>query len=223
MWTSRAMQSDVMLLLARTVIPEPPRDQSRARTQALTLFLVDMRNNVNCGKGIDVTPVETSINHSTCSVFFNNFRVPATDIIGEAGNGFKTVLRAMNAERVLIAAECIGEDSNSCSCIMLCRFLHRAGDGRFFIDRSTRYANERSVFGRPIGVNQGISFPIADAYAQLEAASLMVNLAADRIDQDLPCGEQANLAKYLAAEASVCHTYSFDLPPLKLTEDIAIT
>ena len=112
--------------------------------------------------------------------------MPAANIVGGEGNGFKTVLGAMNAERVLIAAECIG-------------------DGRFFIDRATQYANEREVFGRPIGENQGVAFPIAEAYAELEAAALMVNHAADRIDQGLPSGEQANLAKYLAAEASVRH------------------
>ena len=184
MWTSRAMHSDAMLLLARTDSPEPSRDNPKARANALTLFIVDMRGKVNSGNGIDITPVQTMMNHSTTTIFFDGLRVPAANIIGGLGNGFKTVLGAMNAERVLIASECIG-------------------DGRFFIDRATRYANDRTVFGRPIGANQGVSFPIAAAYAELEAAALMVNHAADCIDQGKPSGEQANLAKYLAAEASV--------------------
>jgi acyl-CoA dehydrogenase len=184
MWTSRAEYSDAMLLLARTDYPEPPREDARARAKALTLFIVDMRGKVNCGNGIEITPVQTMMNHSTTTIFFDNLRVPAANIIGGEGNGFKTVLGAMNAERVLIAAECIG-------------------DGRFFIDRATQYAKDRSVFGRPIGANQGIAFPIAEAYAEVEAAALMVNHAADLIDGGATAGEQANLAKYLAAEASV--------------------
>lgn len=184
MWTSRAEYSDAMLLLARTDFPEPPREEGRARAKALTLFIVDMRGKVNCGGGIDITPVETMMNHSTTTIFFDELRVPAANIIGGEGNGFKTVLGAMNAERVLIAAECIG-------------------DGRYFIDRATQYAKDRNVFGRPIGANQGIAFPIAESYAEVEAAALMVYHAADLIDSGKTAGEQANLAKYLAAEASV--------------------
>jgi acyl-CoA dehydrogenase len=217
MWTSRAMHSDAMLLLARTDSPEPPRDNPRARAKALTLFIVDMRGKVNRGKGMQITPVQTMMNHSTTTIYFDQLRVPAANIIGGEGNGFKTILDAMNAERVLIAAECIGTSSSSGRSSNLCH-LHLcqtlpcsdwlmsvayAGDGRFFIDRATKYANERTVFGRPIGQNQGISFPIAEAYANLVAAALMVNNAADRIDRGMPSGEQANLAKYLAAEASV--------------------
>jgi alkylation response protein AidB-like acyl-CoA dehydrogenase len=184
MWTSRAEYSDAMLLLARTGYPEPPPEDGRARAKALTLFIVDMRGKVNCGNGIEISPVETMMNHSTTTIFFDNLRVPVANIIGGEGNGFKTVLGAMNAERVLIASECIG-------------------DGRFFIDRATQYAKDRVVFGRPIGANQGIAFPIAEAYAEIEAAALMVNHAADLIDGGATAGEQANLAKYLAAEASV--------------------
>eukprot|EP01062_Namystynia_karyoxenos_P071965 TRINITY_DN6779_c0_g1_i1.p2 TRINITY_DN6779_c0_g1~~TRINITY_DN6779_c0_g1_i1.p2 ORF type:complete len:797 (+),score=239.18 TRINITY_DN6779_c0_g1_i1:79-2469(+) len=176
-WTSRAEHSDLMVLLARTGQPGTPRQK------ALSVFLVDMRGRVNCGKGIDIKPIRTVMNHSTTQVFFDKLRVPRENLIGSEGAGFGVVLRGMNAERTLIAAECIG-------------------DGRFFIDRATAYANERTVFGRPIGQNQGVQFPIAEAHIQLEAAALMVDKAARLFDTGKPCGAEANMAKHLAAEAS---------------------
>ena len=179
MWTSRAEHSDLMLLLARTENYGSSREVRPAK--ALTTFLVDMRELV--GNGIEIKPVKTMMNHSSTTVFFDDVRVPASNVIGGVGNGFRVILDGMNAERVLIASECIG-------------------DGRFFIDRATRYANERRVFGRPIGQNQGVQFPIAQAYAELEAAALMVNRAASLFDAELPCGTEANMSKHLAAEAS---------------------
>jgi alkylation response protein AidB-like acyl-CoA dehydrogenase len=177
-WTSRAEHSDLMLLLART---SPPADAAR-RTDGLSLFILDMRQALSLG-GLTIRPIRTMMNHSTTEVFFENVEAPAANLIGEAGQGFRYILSGMNAERALIAAECIG-------------------DAKWFIERSCRYAGERSVFGRPIGQNQGIQFPLARAYAQMRAAELMVQEAASRFDQGLACGEQANIAKMLAADAS---------------------
>jgi len=176
-WTSRAEHSDLMLLLARTT----PRDQVKKRTDGLSVFIVDMREAL--GKGLEIKPIRTMINHATCEVFFDNLRVPADALVGEEGAGFRYILSGMNAERILIAAECIG-------------------DARWFIDKAAAYARERTVFGRPIGQNQGIQFPIAESYAQTEAANLMVARAAALYETGENCGAEANMAKYLAAEAS---------------------
>ncbi|MEM7123728.1 MAG: acyl-CoA dehydrogenase family protein [Pseudomonadota bacterium] len=176
-WTSRVEHSDLMLLLARTT----PRDQTAKRTEGLSVFLVDLRETI--GKGVTIQPIRTMMNHATTEVFFDDLEVPADALIGEEGNGFRYILSGMNAERILIAAECIG-------------------DARWFIDRATAYAGERRVFDRLIGQNQGIQFPIAEAYARTEAADLMVAKAAGLYDNDQPCGPEANMAKLLAAEAS---------------------
>ena len=176
-WTSRAEHSDLMLLLARTT----PKGQAATRTEGLSTLLVDMREAL--GKGLTIKPIRTMINHSTTEIFFDDLRVPAENLIGEEGRGFRYILDGMNAERVLIAAECIG-------------------DARWFIDKATNYAKERRVFDRPIGQNQGVQFPIARAYAATEAASLMVANAAALFDAGQSIGEQANMAKLLAAEAS---------------------
>ena len=176
-WMSRAEHSDLMLLLARTT----PKDQVARRTEGLSVFLVDMREAK--GKGLDIRPIRTMINHATCEVFFDDLRVPAANLIGEEGKGFRYILDGMNAERILIASECIG-------------------DGRWFTDRAVAYANERRVFDRPIGQNQGVQFPIARAYASVRAAALMVDKAARSFDAGEPCGEEANMAKLLASEAS---------------------
>jgi len=176
-WTSRAEHSDLMLLLARTT----PKDQVKKRTEGLSVFVVDMREAL--GNGLTVKPIRTMINHSTTEVFFDDLEVPAENMIGEEGKGLKYILDGMNAERVLIGAECIG-------------------DARWFIERATDYAKEREVFGRPIGQNQGIQFPIAKAYAATEAAALMVKEAARLFDAGRSIGREANMAKYLAAEAS---------------------
>ena len=168
-WTSRAEHSDLMILLART----SPREAAPKPTQGLAVFIVDLREEV--GKSITITPIKTMINHSTTSVFFDNLRVPAENLIGEEGEGFKYILDGMNAERILIGSECIG-------------------DARFLVQRAAAYASEREVFGRPIGKNQGIQFPIAEA--------LMVEKAATLFDQTHPCGTEANMAKLLASEAS---------------------
>ena len=176
-WTSRAEHSDLMLLLARTT----SRDQVAKKTEGLSVFLIDLREAV--GKGLAIRPIETMINHATTEVFFDDLHIPATALVGEEGRGFRYILSGMNAERILIAAECIG-------------------DARWFIDKACAYACEREVFGRPIGRNQGIQFPIAKAYAKTEAAALMVREAAARYEQDEPVGAQANMAKLLAAEAS---------------------
>jgi acyl-CoA dehydrogenase len=175
-WTSRAEHSDLMLLLARTA----PRDQAR-KTDGLSVFLVDMR--AALGKGLTIRPIRTMINHATTEVFFDNLEVPAENLIGEEGAGFRYILDGMNAERTLIAAECVG-------------------DARWFIAKARDYAKERVVFGRPIGQNQGIQFPIARAYAQSQAAALMVKRAASLYEAGTPCGPEANMAKMLAAEAS---------------------
>jgi len=176
-WTSRAEHSDLMLLLARTT----PRDQVRKKTEGLSVFVVDMR--AALGKGLTIRPIRTMLNHATTEVFFDGLEIPADHLIGEEGKGFRYILDGMNAERILIAAECIG-------------------DARWFIAKASDYARERQVFGRPIGQNQGVQFPIARAYAATEAAALMVREAARRFDAGLPCGEQANTAKLLAADAS---------------------
>jgi acyl-CoA dehydrogenase len=176
-WTSRAEYSDLMLLLARTT----PRDQVKKRTDGLSVLLVDMR--AVKGKGLDIRPIRTMMNHATTEVFFDNMRVPASSLIGEEGRGFRYILSGMNAERILIAAECIG-------------------DAKWFIAKASAYAKERSVFGRPIGQNQGIQFPIARAYAQMRAAGLMVREAAERYESGADIGEEANIAKLLAADAS---------------------
>jgi acyl-CoA dehydrogenase len=176
-WTSRLEHSDLMLLLARTTA----RDAVKKRTEGLSVFLLDLRGESR--RGLTVRPIRTMMNHATTEVFFDDVRVPAENLIGQEGQGFSYILAGMNAERILIAAECIG-------------------DAKWFIERATSYAKERVVFGRPIGQNQGIQFPIARAYAQMRAAALMVEEAADRYQAGLPCGPEANMAKLLAAEAS---------------------
>ena len=176
-WTSRAEHSDLMLLLARTT----PRESAARRTDGLSVFLVDMRQAQ--GPALVVNPIRTMMNHATTEIFFDNLRVPAENLIGEEGQGFRYILSGMNAERILIAAECIG-------------------DARWFVGKATAYARERAVFGRPIGQNQGVQFPIARCYAQTRAAELMVREAAARYDAGRDCGAEANMAKLLAADAS---------------------
>lgn len=176
-WTSRAEHSDLMLLLVRTTA----REDAAQRTDGLSVLLVDLRD--ARGNGVDIRPIPTMINHATCEVFIDNLRVPAENLIGEEGKGFRYILDGMNAERILIGAECIG-------------------DGRWFIERAGDYAKTRKVFGRAIGQNQGVQFPIARAYARLRAAALMVERAAAMFDGGEKCGEEANLAKLLASEAS---------------------
>jgi alkylation response protein AidB-like acyl-CoA dehydrogenase len=175
-WTSRAEHSDLMLLLARTT----PREQVAKRSEGLSAFLVDLRT---AGAAIEIRAIRTSMNHHSCEVFISDLEVPDEALVGEQGKGFRYILDGMNAERVLIAAECIG-------------------DGRFFLDRATRYAGERVVFERQIGSNQGVQFPLARAHAALEAADLMRYKAAWLFEQSLPCGPEANMAKLLASEAS---------------------
>ena len=176
-WTSRAEYSDLMLLLARTT----PKDQVAKRTDGLSVFIVDMREALK--NGLTIRPIRTMMNHSTTEIFFDNVEVPAENLVGEEGKGFRYILSGMNAERILIAAECVG-------------------DAKWFIDKASAYARERSVFGRPIGQNQGIQFPIARAYAQMRAAELMVHRAAELFEAGENCGAEANMAKMLAAEAS---------------------
>ena len=182
-WTSRAEHSDLMALLARTT----PREEVASKTEGLSLFLVDMREVVGpkseVGGGMTIKPIRTMMNHSTTEVFFDDMRIPASALIGEEGKGFRYILSGMNAERILIGAECIG-------------------DAKWFIERATAYANDRGVFGRPIGKNQGIQFPIARCYAQMCAAELMVYHAAEVYDQGGNAGAEANMAKMLASEAS---------------------
>jgi alkylation response protein AidB-like acyl-CoA dehydrogenase len=177
-WTSRAEHSDLMLLLARTT----PADQVEKRTQGLSTFLVDM-NKAQADGTMTIKPIRTLMNHATTEIFLDGVVVPDDGLVGEEGMGFRYILDGMNAERVLIAAECIG-------------------DGTWFVERATAYARERVVFGRPIGANQGVQFPIAQAHAQLQAADLMRYKAAWLFEQGLPCGAEANMAKLLAAEAS---------------------
>ncbi|MCU0984664.1 MAG: acyl-CoA/acyl-ACP dehydrogenase [Acetobacteraceae bacterium] len=176
-WTSRAEHSDLMLLLARTT----PRDQVAKKTEGLSTFIVDMK--AVLGKGLTIRPIRTMMNHNSCEVFFDNMEIPAENLVGVEGKGFRYILDGMNAERILIAAECIG-------------------DAKWFTDRSVAYAKDRRVFNRPIGQNQGIQFPIARAYAQWRAAELMVKDACEKFEAGINCGAEANMAKMLAAEAS---------------------
>jgi acyl-CoA dehydrogenase len=176
-WTSRAEHSDLMLLLARTT----PKERVTKRTDGLSVFLVDMREALKAG--LTIRPIRTLMNHSTTEVFFDNVRVPAENLVGDEGRGFRYVLSGMNAERILIGAECVG-------------------DAKWFIDKATAYGRERIVFGRPIGQNQGIQFPIAKAYTHMRAGELMVREAARLFEAGKDCGAEANMAKMLAAEAS---------------------
>ncbi|MFN0155916.1 MAG: acyl-CoA dehydrogenase family protein, partial [Gaiella sp.] len=177
-WTSRAEHSDLMLLLARTT----PADQVAKKTEGLSTFIVDMKHALAAGT-MTIRPIKTLMNHATTEIFLDGVEVAAENLVGEEGKGFRYIIDGMNAERVLIAAECIG-------------------DGRWFTEKATAYASERVVFGRPIGANQGVQFPIAQAHAQLEAADLMRYKAAWLYEQGKPCGAEANMAKFLAAEAS---------------------
>jgi len=177
-WTSRAEHSDLMLLLARTT----PREEAASKTEGLSIFLVDMQAALASGR-LTIKPVRTMMNHSTTEVFFDELRIPATSLVGEEGKGFRYILSGMNAERILIAAECIG-------------------DAKWFIERARAYACERSVFDRQIGQNQGVQFPIARCYAQMRAAELMVHHAAQAYDSGGNPGAEANMAKLLASEAS---------------------
>ena len=176
-WTSRAQYSDLMMLLARTT----PKEQVAKRTDGLSVFILDMREALKAG--MTIRPIRTMMNHSTTEVFFDNVRVPAENLIGELGKGFRYILSGMNAERILIAAECVG-------------------DAKWFIEKASAYGRERVVFGRPIGQNQGVQFPIAKAYAQMRAAELMVREAARLFEAGRDCGAEANMAKMLAADAS---------------------
>ena len=176
-WISRVQHSDLMILLARTT----PLAEVRKKSEGLSVFIVDLRDAI--GKGLQLRPIPNLVNHETNELFFDNLEIPAENLIGEEGQGFKYILDGLNAERTLIAAECIG-------------------DGYWFIDRATQYANERVVFDRAIGRNQGVQFPIADAFIEVEAANLMRCEAARRFDARQACGAQANMAKYLAAKAS---------------------
>ena len=176
-WTSRSEYSDLMLLLART----SPREEVTKRHNGISVFLIDLRDALE--GGLTIQPIPTMINHATTEVFFDDLRVPAENLIGTEGDGFRYILDGMNAERILIAAECVG-------------------DARWFIEKASSYARDRVVFGRPIGQNQGIQFPIARAYAATEAADLLVAKAAALFDSNKPCGAEANMAKMLASEAS---------------------
>ena len=177
LWTSRAEHSDLMILLCRTT----PRDQVRKKTDGLSVLLADMRHALD--RGLTIRPIRTMMNHATTELFFDNLEVPVENLIGEEGQGFRYILSGMNAERILIAAECIG-------------------DAKWFIERASRYAGERIVFGRPIGQNQGIQFPIAQSYARMRAAELMLHEAMNRYEAGDNPGAEANMAKMLAAEAS---------------------
>jgi acyl-CoA dehydrogenase len=176
-WTSRSEHSDLMLLLARTT----PKDEVKRKTEGLSTFIVDMREAV--GRGLTIRPIRTMMNHNSCEIFFDDLRVPAENLLGEEGRGFRYILDGMNAERLLIAAECVG-------------------DAKWFTRKSVEYAKNRVVFGRPIGQNQGVQFPIARAYAQMRAAELMVREGCRRFEAGETPGEEANMAKMLAAEAS---------------------
>ena len=177
-WTSRAEHSDLMLLLARTT----PKEQAVKRTDGLSVFLVDMRHAI-ASNSLTINPIRTMMNHATTEVFFDDLRVPAENLVGEEGKGFRYILAGMNTERILIAAECIG-------------------DAKWFIERATAYAKGRELFGRPIGKNQGVQFPIARAYAQMRAAELMVHEACRKYEAGGDIGAEANMAKLLAADAS---------------------
>jgi acyl-CoA dehydrogenase len=176
-WISRVQHSDWMILLARTT----PLSEVKRKSEGMSIFMVDLRQAEK--SGMTVRPIPNMVNHETNELFFENLEIPAGNLIGEEGQGFKYILDGLNAERTLIAAECIG-------------------DGYWFIDRVTKYVNEREVFGRPIGQNQGVQFPIAESYIEVEAASLMRFKACELFDANLPCGAEANMAKYLAAKAS---------------------
>jgi len=176
-WTSRLQHSELMLLLARTT----PLAEVKRKSEGMSVFIVDKREAL--GKGLSMRPIRNMVNHETNEVFFDNLEIPAENLIGEEGKGFRYILDGLNAERILIAAECIG-------------------DGYWFIERATNYAKDRVVFGRPIGQNQGIQFPIAEAYMELEAANLMRYKAAALFDEKKHCGAEANMAKHLAAKAS---------------------
>ena len=176
-WISRIQHSDLMILLARTT----PLSEVTKKSEGMSIFMVDLKQAI--GHGMTVKPIRNMVNHETNEVFFDNLEIPVENLIGEEGKGFKYILDGLNAERVLIAAECIG-------------------DAYWFIDRATRYANERVVFGRPIGQNQGVQFPIADSYIETEAANLMRFRACELFDANQACGAEANMAKYLAAKAS---------------------
>jgi acyl-CoA dehydrogenase len=176
-WISRVQHSDLMILLARTT----PVGEVKRKSDGMSIFIVDLRDAI--GNGMTVRPIANMVNHETNELFFDEFAIPAENLIGEEGKGFKYILDGLNAERTLIAAECIG-------------------DGYWFIDRAARYANERVVFDRPIGKNQGVQFPITEAYIEVEAANLMRFRACDLYDAQQPCGAEANIAKYLAAKAS---------------------
>jgi len=176
-WISRVLYSDLMLLLARTT----PKDQCKRKSDGLSVFMVDLKQSI--GNGLTVKPIRNMMNHQTNELFFDNLEVPAENLIGEEGRGFKYILDGMNAERLLIAAECIG-------------------DGHWFIEKATQYSKDRVVFNRPIGQNQGIQFPIARAYVNVEAADLMRFKGCQMFDAGLPCGAEANMAKLLAADAS---------------------
>ena len=176
-WTSRALHSDLMLLLARTT----PLDAVTRKSEGLSVFVVDIKSSL--GHGLEIKPLPAMINHNTTEVFFDSLRVPAENLIGQEGQGFRYILDSMNAERILIAAESVG-------------------DGRWFIAKASQYASERIVFDQPIGRNQGVQFPIARAYAETEAAALMVNKAAALFDAGRPCGPEANMGKLLGSEAA---------------------
>ena len=176
-WISRIQHTDLMILLARTT----NKDEVAKKTDGLSAFILDVKKAE--GKGLTIRPIESMINHHSCELFFDDLEVPAENLLGQEGKGFKVILDGMNAERVLIAAECVG-------------------DGRYFIDKASKYATERVVFGKPIGTNQGVQFPIARAHTQIEAAALMVEKAANLFDAGLPCGAEANMSKMLASEAS---------------------
>ncbi|MBM84922.1 MAG: acyl-CoA dehydrogenase, partial [Rhodospirillaceae bacterium] len=176
-WTSRAEHSDLMLLLARTT----PKEEVKKRTEGLSVFLINMREQL--GSGMEIRPIRTMVNHSTTEIFFDNMEIPANSLIGEEGKGFRYILDGMNAERILISHESLG-------------------DARWFLKKAVDYANDRNVFGRPIGQNQGIQFPIAKAYANTEAAALMAERAAQLFEAGEPCGAESNMAKMLAADAA---------------------
>ena len=176
-WISRIQHSDLMILLARTT----PLDQVRKKSEGMSIFIVDLKDAI--GNGMSVQPILNMVNHETNELFFDNLEIPAENLIGEEGQGFKYILTGLNAERALIAAECIG-------------------DGYWFIDKVTAYTKERVVFGRPIGQNQGVQFPIAESFIEVEAANLMRFEACRLYDENRPCGTEANMAKYLAAKAS---------------------
>ena len=176
-WTSRALHSDLMLLLARTT----PLDEVTKKSEGLSVFVVDIKSSL--GHGLEIKPLPAMINHNTTEVFFDSLRVPAENLIGQEGQGFRYILDSMNAERILIAAESVG-------------------DGRWFIAKASQYASERIVFDQPIGRNQGVQFPIARAYAEIEAAALMVGKAAALFDAGRPCGPEANMGKLLGSEAA---------------------